>query len=180
MPLFTSPRSLLPSLFDLAFVKVAANLERLPEMRVPFAVKKKMLDFVIRTKNGRVPRNLLDRLLDPNLAELDLLSCELSDADHQQILSTCTRLKSLTLGSTTDVIIKLVAQVRLLLFPSLSTKYIVFCSFFVSFISHPCPYNSLYVFSLIIFFAVFCFASLLTPSSTIARWSSSPCTARRR
>jgi hypothetical protein len=33
-------------------VKVAANLERFPDMKIPYTIKKRMLDFVIRIKNG--------------------------------------------------------------------------------------------------------------------------------
>ncbi len=61
----------LPSLVDLCFIKVAANVDQYDAKavatRVPFALKKQMLDFLMRIHNGRLPRPILDRLLDPNL-----------------------------------------------------------------------------------------------------------------
>ncbi len=100
----------LPSLVDLAFLKLAAHLERMPEVRVPLLIKKRMLDFLIRVRVGRVPRALLDRLLDAHLVDLDLSYCELAEADYAHVFGVCTRLKSLTLGSVSDPIVKLVCS----------------------------------------------------------------------
>jgi hypothetical protein len=81
-------------------------------------------DFLIRINNGRISRMVLDMLLDERMTELDLVSCEFNEADYQHIAvcdtilyryvsiiiikpkTTCTKLKSLTLGATTDSIIR--------------------------------------------------------------------------
>ncbi|KAL6046385.1 Tau-tubulin kinase Asator [Balamuthia mandrillaris] len=96
----------LPTLMDLCFVRVVSHLESFDTLRLPPNIKKKMLDFHIRITNGRVPRYQLDILLDPKLQQLDLISCEFNEADYQYLASTCTKLRSLTLGATTDAIVK--------------------------------------------------------------------------
>jgi hypothetical protein len=102
----------LPSLVDLCFIRVASNIEQYNTRQVTGtllpAIKKKMLDFLIRINNGRLPRAVLDRLLDEQLEELDLISCEFNEADYHQLATTCTKLRRLTLGATTDGIVKVV------------------------------------------------------------------------
>jgi hypothetical protein len=85
----------LPSLVDLTFIRVASSLEEYPDTsRLPDAVKKRMLDFLIRINNGRVPRSVLDRLLDGNIQELDLVSCEFNEADYHHLAITCTNVSA--------------------------------------------------------------------------------------
>jgi hypothetical protein len=96
----------LPSLLDLCFLKLASNIERFPDLKIPYSIKKRMLDFLIRIHDGKLPRTLLDRLLDRNLQELDLSPCVFSAEDYHYVATRCTRLRSLTLGLTTDAIIK--------------------------------------------------------------------------
>eukprot|EP01087_Luapelamoeba_hula_P019133 TRINITY_DN6297_c0_g1_i3.p1 TRINITY_DN6297_c0_g1~~TRINITY_DN6297_c0_g1_i3.p1 ORF type:complete len:863 (+),score=103.72 TRINITY_DN6297_c0_g1_i3:290-2878(+) len=97
----------IPSLQDLAFIVVSCYMEDYELPRVfPFSFKKRMLDFLIRVNNGRISRNMLDMLLDDRMTELDLVSCEFNEADYQHIATTCCKLKSLTLGATTDAIIR--------------------------------------------------------------------------
>lgn len=102
----------LPSLVDLCFIRVASHIEQYNIRQVTGtllpAIKKKMLDFLIRINNGRLPRAVLDRLLDEQLEELDLISCEFNEADYHQLATTCTKLRRLTLGATTDGIVKAV------------------------------------------------------------------------
>eukprot|EP01094_Clydonella_sp_ATCC50884_P003363 TRINITY_DN1259_c3_g1_i1.p1 TRINITY_DN1259_c3_g1~~TRINITY_DN1259_c3_g1_i1.p1 ORF type:complete len:661 (+),score=301.47 TRINITY_DN1259_c3_g1_i1:158-1984(+) len=97
---------LLPSLLDLCFVKVATNLHKYPNPRIPYSIKKQMLDFVIRINNGNWPQQVMHSLLDRNLQDLDLEHCVFEEADYHQLATTCTRLRSLTLGPTTDAMIK--------------------------------------------------------------------------
>jgi serine/threonine protein kinase len=96
----------LPSLLDLCFLKLASNIEDFPDMMIPYSVKKRMLDFLIRIHDGKLPRPLLDRLLDRNLQEVDLSPCQFTEADYHYVAQTCTRLRSLTLGATSDQILK--------------------------------------------------------------------------
>lgn len=65
-----------------------------------------MLDFLIRVNNGKWQRPLMSRLLDKNLQELDLVSCEFDPEDYHHLITTCTNLPSLSLGATTDAMIK--------------------------------------------------------------------------
>jgi len=62
--------------------------------------------YLICIGSGHITRALLDRLLDPNMEELDLLNCEFSDQDYRFIVSACTNLRALTLGASTDAMIK--------------------------------------------------------------------------
>lgn len=100
------PSRPIPSLSDLCFLEVVLNLERYPPNQIPLKHKKRMLDFLIRINNGKWNRSLMSRLLDKNLQELDLVSCEFDPEDYHHLISTCTNLPSLSLGATTDAMIK--------------------------------------------------------------------------
>lgn len=100
------PSRPIPSLLDLSFLKVALNLEKYPPEKIPPVYKKKLLDFLIRINNGKWNRQLMSRLLDKNLQELDLVSCEFEPDDYHHLVSTCTNISSLSLGATTDAMLK--------------------------------------------------------------------------
>jgi len=87
-------------------LKVATNLELYPNMRIPYLIKKRMLDFLIRVNNGKWPQQVMGSLLDRNLHELDLAKCEFEDAAYRHLATTCVRLRALTLGPTTDAMVK--------------------------------------------------------------------------
>lgn len=65
-----------------------------------------MLKFLIRVNNSKWPTNVMGRIVDSNMRELDLQECELADSDYKEIMQTCTSLKSLSLGNTTDAMVK--------------------------------------------------------------------------
>eukprot|EP01096_Ripella_sp_DP13-Kostka_P018283 TRINITY_DN9848_c0_g1_i1.p1 TRINITY_DN9848_c0_g1~~TRINITY_DN9848_c0_g1_i1.p1 ORF type:complete len:827 (+),score=356.27 TRINITY_DN9848_c0_g1_i1:189-2669(+) len=96
----------IPSLFDLCFLKVATNLNAYSNSRIPYSAKKRMLDFLIRINNGKWISDQMNRLLDKHLQEIDLANCVLDEEDFRNLTTTCTKLRALTLGSTTDAMIK--------------------------------------------------------------------------
>lgn len=102
-PASSRPRPI-PSLADLSFVKVATNLEL--HKNIPYSIKKRMVDFLIRINNGKWPRDPVDRLLDENLPELDLHDCDIEEADFQHLVNTCTKLRALSIGPTTDAMLR--------------------------------------------------------------------------
>jgi hypothetical protein len=89
----------LPSLADLAYVQVAVNAERCLEMRVPLGLRKRLVELVLKIKQGAVGPALLTRLLDASLTELDLSPCaHMPESTFNQVFSHVTRLKTLALG----------------------------------------------------------------------------------
>ncbi|KAL6054012.1 Tau-tubulin kinase Asator like protein [Balamuthia mandrillaris] len=102
------PRQL-PMLRDLCFVQVSANVENYDAedvAKLPPGAKKQILDFQIRVCNGRMSPVILDRLLDPELRQLDLMACEFKEADYEHIATVCTKLQKLSLEANSDAVLK--------------------------------------------------------------------------
>ena len=97
----------LPTLSDLCFVKVAINIQQYKQLRLPFSLKKRMLNLIIRTGNGNWPRTSAKQLVDENIQELDLSKCKLEEEDSQFLSKTCNQLRSLSLGLTDDNLLRL-------------------------------------------------------------------------
>lgn len=105
VPQTIRPR-LLPTLTSYAFAKVVADIDRYDVSALPQPLKRKLLDFLIRIFNGRLPPSVLNNVLDKEVKELDLISCDFGEKDFKSLASTCSNLRSLSLGATTDMIVK--------------------------------------------------------------------------
>jgi len=103
----------LPSLMDFCFMKVVADINKVARdadaqvfARIPHKIKKRMFELLLRLNDGVLPRWLLERLLDNNVQELDLTKSRLAPDEISFISSLLTQLRSLTLGETTDDVVR--------------------------------------------------------------------------
>jgi len=96
----------IPTLLDLCFLKVATNLSLYPTLKVSFTLRKRMLDFLLRINNGKWSPELMEKIIDPALTQLDLENCDIQEEDYRAICNTCTSLRQISLGNTSDIMIK--------------------------------------------------------------------------
>lgn len=97
----------IPSLVDLCFLRVAVNIDRYPSISgITPQARKDMFDFLIRVHSGSWNGEQMNRLLDKSMVELDLSKCELADADYFNIIATCSKTKIVSLGPTSDLVVK--------------------------------------------------------------------------
>ena len=48
----------------------------------------------------------MEKLLDPNLPEIDLRKVVIEETDFAKLVTTCTKLRAITLGPVTDEMIR--------------------------------------------------------------------------
>lgn len=103
----------LPSLLDFCFVRVVSEVNRVIHdaddqvlSKIPFKIKKRMIDFLLRLNEGILPRWLMDKLFDNSMRELDLTRSKMQTDDLLHISSIFTNLRSLRLGLAGDDILK--------------------------------------------------------------------------
>ncbi len=103
----------LPSLLDYCFVRVVSDVNRVIHnaedqvlAKLPFKIKKRMVDFLLRLHEGTLPRWLLDKLLDNSMRELDISRAKMMTDEVMHIASIFNSLRSLRLGHCSDDVLK--------------------------------------------------------------------------